>query len=142
MEERTNNLMVIDDFVVDLTTASNTFCSMEAKTDNDKKALFKAANNPDKRISDMINMKIKVKDIYVETVMVKDRNDDTIMRPAPRIVLIDEQKVSYQCVSVGMLGALKKLIAIYGLPTWDKPIEIEIKQITKGDRSLLTFNVV
>lgn len=141
MEER-NNLMIIDDYVVDLTTASNTFCSMEPKNDEDRKILFRAANNPDKRVSDMINLKIKVKDIYVETVMVKDRDNEEIMRPAPRIVLIDDKKVSYQCVSVGMLGAFKKLITIYGLPTWEKGIEIEIKQITKGDRSMLTFNVV
>lgn len=125
----------------DLTTAQMQFCSMKANTPQEKAKLFNAMNNPDERLGDCINKQIKMKDLYVE--IVNCTNEETGETTAcPRIVIIDVNKKSYQCVSVGIFSALKKIIQIYGAPTWEEAVTVEIKQITKGNKKMLTLNVI
>lgn len=141
--EMSNVPAVMDDqpnFIVDLTSRETTFCSFEAKTEEEKAVLFKAMNNPEKRLGDCINMTIKVKDLYCEVVKCEDRNTGRKIA-CPRIVVIDDKGVGYQAVSLGVYGAIKKLIQVFGPPTWEKPIPVEIKQITKGENKLLTFDI-
>lgn len=126
--------------IADLTTATQSFCSMVANTDKEKAALFKVMNNPEGRLKDMINMDIEVKDVYCEAVQCVNKETGELTT-APRIVLIDKDNKGYQCVSVGIYSALKKLFLIYGQPTWKTPITLTIKSINKGDRSILTFEV-
>lgn len=126
--------------VADMTTAKTQFTSVVAVTDEDKARLFNAMNNPDERISNMINMKIMAKDLYIE--VVNCTNTETgVVTACPRIVIIDDKGKSYQAVSIGIYSALKKVIQVFGSPTWEKPIPLEVKQITKGDRKMLTLNV-
>lgn len=127
--------------VADMTTAKTQFCSMVAKTNEEKAKLFNAMNNPDKRLADCINMEIKAKDLYVE--VVNCTNEETgEVTACPRMVIIDVDGVSYQAVSVGIYSALKKMIQIYGAPTWNQPVRMRVKQITKGTRKMLTLDVI
>lgn len=125
---------------VDLTSAQTQFCSMIATTDEQKAKLFNAMNNPDKRIGDCINMTINAKDLYVE--VVNCTNEETgEVTACPRIVIIDDKGVGYQAVSVGIFSALKKVIQVFGAPTWENPVKLKVQQITKGSRKMLTLNV-
>lgn len=124
----------------DLSTAQMSFCSMKADTQEAKMKLYNAMNNPDKRLGDCINKTINAKDLYVE--IVSCTNEETgEVTPCPRIVIIDDKGVSYQCVSIGIYSAIKKIIQVFGAPTWEKPIKLEVIQITKGSRKMLTLNV-
>lgn len=127
-------------FIADLTSAKTTFCSLSADTREEKANLFKAMNNPEKRLGDCINMVIMAKDIYCEVVDCLNQQTGEVTQ-CPRIVIIDDKGVGYQAVSIGIYSALKKIIQVFGAPTWNEPIPLEIKQITKGDRKLLTFDV-
>lgn len=130
-------------FIMDLTAERKTqFCSMIPKNEDEEIVLFNAMNNPDKRIGDCINMTINVKHVFCEVVTCVNRETgETNM--CPRIVLIDTDGVGYQAVSLGVFSALKKIFAIKGSPTtWKKPVKLQVVQITKGDRKLLTFNMV
>ena len=127
--------------VADMTTAKTQFTSMVATTDEEKAKLFNAMNNPDERISDNINKIIKAKDLYIEVVNCTNTETGEVTA-CPRIVIIDDKGRSFQAVSVGIYSALKKVIQVYGAPTWATPIKLEVKQITKGDRKMLTLNVV
>jgi hypothetical protein len=129
-------------FVADLTsTRTSMFCSLKATDDKSKAVLFKAMNNPEKRLGDCINMEINAKDLFCETVTCinKETGESNL---CPRIVVIDDKGVGYQAVSIGVFSAMKKIIAVYGAPSWAKPIKLKVLQITKGDRKLLTFDVV
>lgn len=146
MENNQNALALVNEdnakFIVDLTAPRSTqYCSLVATTDVEKALLFKAMNNPEKRISDCINTTINVKDVYVEVVQCVNKETGE-MQDCPRIVLIDDKGMGYQCVSIGMFSALKKVFSVYGVPTYDKALPIKIVQITKGERKLLTFDVV
>ena len=125
---------------IDMTTAKTQFCSMMAQTDEDRASLFNAMNNPDKRLSDCINMTINAKDIYVEVVDCVNEETGEV-RACPRIVIIDDKGVSYQAVSLGIYSALKKVIQVYGAPTWVTPIKLKVVQVSKGTRKMLTLNV-
>ena len=123
-----------------MTSAQLSFSSLKANTDEEKANLFNAINNPEQRLADCINMTIKAKDLYIE--IVNCTNEETgEITACPRIVIIDEEGVSYQAVSLGIYSALKKVIQIFGVPTWEKPIALEVKQVTKGTRKMLTLNI-
>lgn len=128
------------DIVVDMTSAQMQYCSMKANTDDEKASLFNAINNPEKRLADCINMKLNVKDLYIEVVNCTNEETGEITA-CPRIVIIDDKGVAYQAVSLGIYSALKKAIQIFGVPTWEKPIAMEVKQITKGNKKMLTLNI-
>jgi hypothetical protein len=125
----------------DLTTAKQAFCSLSAETPEQKKQLFNTMNNPDKRLADMIGETIKAKDIYVEVVQCTNKETGELTNQ-PRIVVIDEKGVSYQCVSIGIYSAIKKLINVYGVPTWETPLPIKVKQISKDTKKILTLAIV
>lgn len=127
--------------IMDMTTAQLQYCSVMANTDEEKAQLFNAMNNPDERLSDCINKTINMKDLFIE--VVDCTNEETgVVTACPRIVIIDDKGKSYQAVSLGIYSALKKIIGIFGEPTvWKKPIAIEIKQVTKGTRKMLTLNL-
>lgn len=128
-------------FVVDLTSRTTQYCSMLAETAEEKAVLFNAMNNPANRLGDCINQTINVKDVFVEVVNCTNEQTGEV-KACPRIVLIDDKNTGYQCVSIGVFSALKKLFGVYGEPqNWEKPIPLMVKQITKGDRKMLTLNV-
>lgn len=131
--------MEIDGLVADLTTRQTSFCSLTATTPEEKAKLFNLMNAPQHRISDMINMTIEVTDIFVETVQCANKDGEIIL--TPRIVLIDKNGEGYQCVSMGIYGALKKLFSIYGTPHWEEPLSLTVKQVTKGEYKILTLAV-
>lgn len=130
-----------NNFIVDLTSRTTQYCSMVAETPEQKAALFNAMNNPDFRLGDCINQTIKVKDVFVEVVNCTNEKTGEV-QTCPRIVLIDDENKGYQCVSIGIFSALKKLFGVYGEPfKWVAPVPVTVKQITKGERKMLTLNV-
>ena len=108
----------------------------------ERKVQFCSMNNPEERIGDCINKVLNVRHIYCEIVTCINRETGE-SNLCPRVVLIDDNGKGYQAVSLGVFSALKKIFSIKGNPaTWKKPVKLEVKQITKGDRKLLTFNMV
>lgn len=135
---------MVDDnnkMIADLTTRTMSYCSIVAETFEDKKILFNSMNNPEKRTGDCINEVINLRNVYVESVncVNQDTGEVTV---CPRVVLIDDNNVGYQSVSLGIFSALKKLFSTFGEPnTWGEAIPIKIKQLTKGERKILTFEI-
>lgn len=130
-------------FIMDLTSVRKVqFCSMTPKNEDEEIVLYNAMNAPEKRVGDCINMIIEVKHIYCEVVTCVNREsgEESV---CPRIVLIDKDGVGYQAVSMGLYSAVKKLMTIKGNPAnWKKPVKLKVTQVTKGDRKLLTLNMV
>lgn len=145
-EESKAPVAVMDEderFIMDLTSERKVqFCSMVPKNEDEEIVLFNAMNNPEKRIGDCINMTIEVKHVFCEVVTCQNRETGE-ESTCPRIVLIDKDGIGYQAVSMGVFSALKKVMSIKGNPaTWKKPVKLQVKQISKGDRKLLTFDMV
>lgn len=122
------------------TESPSIYCSVQGGTREAKALVYNAMNNPTHRVGDMINQVIAVKDVLAEQIEIA--NDETgEVSLAPRVVLIDDKGESYQAVSNGIYNAVKKLIAVFGAPTWDEPIPVRVKQISFGKNQMLTFDV-
>lgn len=129
-------------FIVDLTSRQTSYCSLDAETPEQKKALFNAQNNSAKRLADCINETIKVQHVFVEVVNCINKETGEV-NICPRIVLIDDAGVGYACVSLGIFGAVKKMFYVFGEPrTWSEPVTIKVKQITKDTKKMLSFDVI
>lgn len=119
---------------------SNAFCSIKEDSLEAKKLVYNASNNPTHKIDDYINKEIALKDVFVEIIELVNENTGELEQ-APRIVLIDDKGESYQCVSNGIFGSLKKLMAIFGEPTWEDPIHVVVKQVKVKRGTMLTLEV-
>ena len=137
-----NEILISEDerIIGELTERKTMFCSLNPKNEEDKMVVYNAMNNPSKRLSDCINMTIKVKDVFCEVVQCKN-NETGEITTCPRIVLIDDKGEGYQAVSIGIYSAIKKLIAVFGEPTWESGIKLKVVQITKGERKMLNLEV-
>lgn len=115
-------------------------CSVKAEDAASKAIVFNAATNPDYKVKSCINKKIRVKDLYAESIEVVNEETGEIVN-VPRMVLIDDEGASYECMSVGMFSAIRKLVAVYGEPTWDPPLEVTVKEKPVGKGSMLTLQM-
>lgn len=116
------------------------FCSIDAVDPETKAIVFNAANNPDHKVKDFVNKTINVKDIYAEIIEIVNKETGEITK-VPRIVLIDAAGSAYECVSVGMYAAIRKIVSIYGAPTWEPPLTVTIRQKSVGKGSMFTLQM-
>jgi len=115
-------------------TAGAQYSSFVPTTKEDKALLFNAMSNPDKALGDCINISINIKHILAEEVELTNEQTGEL-EPAARVVIIDDKGVSYNTVSKGIFGDVKRLIASFGEPgEWEKPIKVTVrqKQIKQG----------
>lgn len=115
-------------------------CSIDAVDPETKAIVFNAANNPDHKVKDFVNRQINVKDVYAEIIEIASEETGEITK-VPRIVLIDADGLAFECVSVGMYSAIRKLVAIYGAPTWEPPLTVTVKQKSVGKGSMYTLQM-
>lgn len=139
-------LITVEDngLVGELTDVSVAFTSldMENATKEDKIMMFNAINGQgSKRIKELVNTVIPVANVYVEEIRIKD--DKGVESVCPRIILLDDENNGYCAVSMGVFGSLKKIFQMFGLPnTWDEPLKITPKIISKGTKQITTLEVV
>lgn len=139
MAETTNALATV---AANAENVGKMVCSIQPTGNRKEDAkIFAALNNPEFRVANFINKKIKVQDILVEIREIL--NEDTgEIETAPRVVLIADDGKAYQAVSKGIFNAVKNAFEVFGSAPWEPPLEIEIKQIAVGKGSMLTFDVV
>lgn len=119
------------------------YCSKTAETPKDKKELFNALESCDVLLNDCVGQEIKIKDIYCEEKNVLD--DETgELKTKYRTIIFDENGQTYATGSYGIYNVLKKLIAIYGLPTnWEEPMKVKVaKRPIKDGKQSLTLTLI
>ena len=122
-------------------STASMFCSFKPESDDDRAVLYNAMNAPDVRIADHIGQIINVRDVIVEPVEIVDDKSGEV-RTAPRVILIDTDNHTYSAASYGIYNALRRLTAIFGLPTWKDGIPVRVKQIARGSNRIFTLDVV
>lgn len=127
-----------------LTDLNNTesYCSIKGDSREALVAMYNAINSPDHKLSDFVGKKLNIKDISIERV--ENMNDETgDMVANARVVLIDENGESYTCVSSGIYSAIKKLVAVFGEPTWEPALPVEVQNLsTKKGRKTMTLKAI
>ena len=127
-----------------LTDLNNTesYCSIRGDSREALVAMYNAINSPDHKLSDFVGKKLNIKDISIERV--ENMNDETgDMVANARVVLIDENGESYTCVSSGIYSAIKKLVAVFGEPSWEPALPVEVQNLsTKKGRKTMTLKAI
>ena len=122
----------------DLNNAES-YCSIKGESREARVAVYNAINSPDHKLSDFIGKRIEVTDLCIEH-MNKETGE---MEANARVVLIDKNGESYTCVSGGIYSAVKKLVTVFGEPTWEPALPIEVQNIsTKNGRKTMTLKAV
>ncbi|MHB1669095.1 hypothetical protein [Thiomonas sp.] len=110
---------------------------------NDREAVLDYAgqvslytSGADYRVGDCINQRINLRHVFAHKVYLKSEESDEFGRevrtPADRIVLIDEEGATYECVSRGIFASLVMLFQLPGIghpTTWKEPLPVTIRQI-------------
>lgn len=130
-----------DTVLYDLTN-SESYCSIKGDSREALVAMYNAINSPDHKLSDFVGKKLNIKDISIERV--DNLNDETgEMVANARVVLIDENGESYTCVSSGIYSAIKKLVSVFGEPTWEPALPVEVQNLsTKKGRKTMTLKAI
>jgi hypothetical protein len=118
---------------------TNQFVSFRAEDMKSKVRLFNAMNQPKYKVSDMINKKIKLKDVILMNVTMEgeDGEQDTGIRS----VLIDADGNAYNATSNGIFSSLTNLYMIFGTLHFEDPLEILISQIPTKRGSTLSITL-
>lgn len=118
---------------------TNQFVSFRAEDMKSKVRLFNAMNQPKYKVSDMINKKIKLKDVILMNVTMEgeDGEQDTGIRS----VLIDADGNAYNATSNGIFSSLTNLYMIFGTLHFEDPMEIMISQIPTKRGSTLSITL-
>ena len=127
--------------LTDLNNAES-YCCIKGDSREALVAMYNAINSPDHKLSDFVGKKLNIKDISIERV--ENMNDETgEMAANARVVLIDENGESYTCVSSGIYSAIKKLVAVFGEPTWEPALPVEVQNLsTKKGRKTMTLKAI
>jgi hypothetical protein len=144
MEKLKNEVALVEE-KKNLMTASQgqEYYSIQPKNREESILVYNAINSPDFRVADYINKTIEVKEILIENVeLVNEKTGQ--LEIVPRTVLIDPKGKSYVAVSFGIFNSIKRVVQMFGEPnTWGgTPVKVEVKQIKKGENSILTLTIV
>ena len=118
---------------------TNQFVSFRAEDMKSKVRLFNAMNQPKYKVSDMINKKIKLKDVILMNVQME--GEDGEMDTGIRSVLIDADGNAYNATSNGIFSSLTNLYMIFGTLHFEDPLEIMISQIPTKRGSTLSITL-
>lgn len=116
------------------------WCSFKANTLDQKKRLYRAMTNPDSKLSDCINMEINLVDAYIEWAEVTHDQTGEIEQ-VPRVVLFDANGKTYTATSKGIYNSLYRLFVVFGVPHWETPIPVKIRQVQNGERRYYSLDI-
>lgn len=118
-----------------------TYCSKIANTEEDKKELFNALETCDALLNDCVGQEINIKDVYCEEREVADENGE--LHKKYRTILFDVNGQTYATGSYGVFNIMRKLMTIYGMPTWEKGLKVKVTKRPIGNgKSTLTLTLV
>ena len=121
---------------------AQTFCSKVVEKEEEKKELFNALETCDALLNDCVGQEIVIKDIFCEEKEVID-DESGELKKKYRTILFDMNGQTYATGSYGIFNVIKKLISIYGLPTWENGIKVKVAKRPIGNgKSSLTLTLV
>lgn len=124
---------------------NNIFMSMSIAPDDlqAKKRAYNAVNNPNEKLKDFINKKIKAVDVVAFPVEIVDDTTGEVIQ-CLKTNIIDEKGVVYTATSKGIASSLQKIFAIVGFPTWNPPLEMEVKKLNcrKQEREAMVLELL
>lgn len=132
--------------IVRITDENPAYTSITGTDKKERAKLYNAIENPDGKLSDFINKKLKVSDVYMEKTEIMERDDEGnptgVLVEVVKTVLITPDGKAYFSTAKGITKAMYTMFSIYGTPdTWDEPMEIMIEQKEIGKNRTFKIKV-
>lgn len=122
-------------------TAAGTYISFNLETPTQRIAAYNAINNPDAKISAMINKTIDLVDVVmVPVTLVSEETGE--MEGAMRSILVDADGTTYTATATGIFNSLKNIYLIYGTLHFDDPLTVEVQQVQTKRGNTLTLKLI
>lgn len=121
------------------------YSSIKASSVEEKKKLYNALEKCDALLNDIVGTEINIKDFYVEERIVteddEDGNEKSVVKY--RTILFDTDGKSYATGSYGVYNALRRIVMVYGTPTWTEGVLVKVeKKPIKNGKTQLTLVLV
>lgn len=118
------------------------YCSMDLSSLDAKKELMNALDNVDVLLKDVVGQEITLKDFYIQEYnKVNEENGE--IKKKYRTILFDLNGRSYATGSYGIFNALRKIVYVYGYPTYETGIKVRVNyKKTKDNFQSLTLELV
>lgn len=129
----------------------DTYCSFKPDEFDAKIRLYNAINNPDKRVADCINKDIHLRDVVIKAVKLSEERNradnwtdvsEAKERDGFRVILIDDEGVSYSATSAGIYNSVATIRSVFGQLHFDDPLTVQVNQVKTKNGNTLTLRVV
>lgn len=115
--------------IADLSTAVTAYCSMIVESVDDKVKVYNAMSNAAESLSEHIGEEIPIRHVYVDVIQCENEKTGE-KENCPRIVLIAQDGQTFQAVSRGIFGSLKRIFQMFGTPdTWDFALIVKPRRV-------------
>lgn len=124
------DLVTVDAMSALMNPESNFMCTIP--NDGSRKsqiAIYNAINSSEKKVADMLGKTIELVDVVAHPITMIDEQTGEVIDTV-RTVLIDKNGTSYTAVSGGITNSLQKLFMVFGMPHWEEPVKVEVKQVS------------
>lgn len=118
------------------------YTSLDLEKHDNKKLVMRCLGECDERLKQCINAQIEVANIFAHMVDITDDESGEISAQ-PRIVLINPDGYTWECVSNGIQRDISALVWLYGKPPWNPPLKVIPRLIDlKSGRNMLKLELV
>lgn len=133
------------------TKIGDTYCSFKPDEFDAKIKLYNAINNPDRRVADCINKEIRLRDVVIKAVKLSEERNradnwtdvgDSKERDGFRVILIDEDGLSYSATSAGIYNSVATIRSVFGMLHFETPLTVQVNQVKTKNGNTLTLRVV
>lgn len=117
------------------------YSSVKASSVDEKKKIYNALEKCDVLLNDIVGTEINVKDFYIEERQRTEEDEETgnVKNITKfRTILFDTEGKTYATGSYGIYNALRRIVMVYGEPTWTDGVlvKVEKKPIGNGKTEL------
>jgi hypothetical protein len=95
----------------------------------------------DARLTDVVNTEIHITDFMAHNVRINGKEPGEVI-DAVRLVVIDKDRMRYECVSATLLRSLGQLLFLFGEPPWKQPIKVKVKTRRQKERNIYWFEPI
>lgn len=113
--------------------------SLDLTNPQNRVTLLKAMQDCDFRLTEHVNMPFDATDYVAHKVMMTSKESGEVVE-VTRLVIVDTQGKTYQCVAETLLQSIQTVAFAYGPPPWANPITLTVRTKKRGERSIYWFD--
>ena len=112
--------------------------SLDLSDQAKRKILLSCLQNCDARLVEQVNVPLELTDYMAHNIQVANGKGGELV-DAVRLVMIDKDGTTYECVADTLVQSLGSLMFAYGQPPWSPPLKVAVRSTQKNTRNIYWF---